>query len=30
MATLDAMAGAASPAAAVALKVGRLLGELEP
>jgi hypothetical protein len=29
MATLGAMAGAASPAAAVALKVGRLLGELE-
>ena len=29
MATLDAMAGATSPAAAVALKVGRLLGELE-
>jgi hypothetical protein len=29
MATLDAMAGATSPAAEVALKVGRLLGELE-
>ncbi len=29
MATLDAMAGATSPVAAVALKVGRLLGELE-
>jgi hypothetical protein len=29
MATLDAMAAATSPAAAVALKVGRLLGELE-
>ncbi len=29
MATLDTMAGAASPAAAVALKVGRRLGELE-
>ena len=29
MATLDAIAGATSPAAAVALKVGRLLGELE-
>src|SRR3984957_8630388 len=29
MATLEAMAGTTSPAAAVALKVGRLLGELE-
>jgi hypothetical protein len=29
MATLEAMAGATSLAAAVALKVGRLLGELE-
>jgi hypothetical protein len=29
IATLDAVAGAAPPAAAVALKVGRLLGELE-
>ena len=29
MATLDTMAGAASPAAAAALKIGRLLGELE-
>jgi hypothetical protein len=29
MATLDAMAGAASPAAAVALKVARLLSDLE-
>jgi hypothetical protein len=29
MATLEAMAGATSPAAAVALRVGRLLGELE-
>jgi hypothetical protein len=29
MAMLEAMAGATSPAAAVALKVGRLLGELE-
>ena len=29
LATLDAMAGTTSPAAAVALKIGRLLGELE-
>jgi hypothetical protein len=29
LATLDAMTGTTSPAAAVALKIGRLLGELE-